>query len=106
MQAPKSKTINLLLAANNEVCFYNGDDLANLQHLGSSRTALRSAILEKKNNIRSKYGSDSDMVVLIKPTKEATYANVINVLDEMQICDVGTYVLMDADENEMRRIGN
>lgn len=32
-------------------------------------------------------------VVIIKATDEATYENVIDVLDEMQICNIGKYVI-------------
>ena len=67
---------------------------------------MRSVILQKKNNIKTKYGSDSDMVVLIKPTPDATYANIIDALDEMQICTIKTYVLMDADKNELKKLSH
>jgi biopolymer transport protein ExbD len=32
-------------------------------------------------------------VVIIKATDAATYENVIDVLDEMQICNIGKYVI-------------
>lgn len=35
----------------------------------------------------------STMTVIIKPTDKATYKNVIDALDEMQICSIGKYVI-------------
>jgi biopolymer transport protein ExbD len=102
--AADSKTLNLILGANDKVYTYNGLDIINIKNLGSDSKAMRAAILEKKNYLRSKYGNDTDMIVLIKPTDQSTYANVVNTLDEMLICSVRTYVLMDADSNELSTI--
>ena len=104
LEAPKSKTQNLVLSRNDIVYAYDGDEVNNIQNLGSRVGTLRSVILQKKNEIKNQFGSDSDMVVLIKPTPGATYANVINALDEMQICVIKTYILMDADNTELKNI--
>ncbi len=102
--AADSKTLNLILDANNKVYVYNGLDINNIKDLGSDSKAMRAAIIQKKNEVRNKYGKDDEMVVLIKPTDKSTYANVVNALDEMIICDVKTYVLMDADTHEVNAI--
>ena len=102
-QAPVGKTLNLLLAANNEVYAYNGDSLDEVLDLGADPTVLRSALMRKKNEIRIRFGSDSGMIVLIKPTPHATYGNLIDALDEMQICAVKAYTLMDPDKTELKK---
>ena len=103
-QAPVSKTLNLLLAANNEVYAYNGDSLDEVRDLGADPTVLRSALMRKKNEIMIRFGTDSGMIVLIKPTPHATYGNLIDALDEMQICAVKTYALIDPDKTELEKI--
>ena len=103
-EAPVNKTLNLLLAGNNEVYAYNGDSLDDVQDLGADPTLLRSALMQKKNEIRIRFGSDSGMIVLIKPTPHATYRNVIDALDEMQICAIKIYVLMDSNKTELEKI--
>ncbi|HEY2725980.1 MAG TPA: biopolymer transporter ExbD [Parafilimonas sp.] len=103
-EAPADKTLNLILAANNKTCVYNGSQLNNIKNIGSNTTAIREAILQRKNEIREKYGNDLGMIVLIKPTPLSTYANVVNALNEMLICDIKTYVLMDATEDELKAI--
>ena len=50
------------------------------------------------------YGSDSGMIVLIKPAPVSTYANVVNALDEMLICGIKTYILEDASTDELSKL--
>jgi len=102
--APDKKTLNLILAADNKTYVYDGLQLNNIKDIGSNTTAMRDAIIQKKNEMRSFYGSDSDIVVLIKPTNDATYKNVVNALDEMLICNIKTYVLIDASNDEIKAI--
>ena len=104
LEAPVSKTLNLLLGEQDKVYIYTGDSLNNLQSLGSNVATIRAAIFKKKETLRTSYGSDSDMIVLIKPTMDATYADIINALDEMQICSIKTYMLLDASKEEVKQI--
>jgi biopolymer transport protein ExbD len=99
--ASASKTLNLILGTDNSVYVFNGNEVNNIKNIGSSATAIRNAILHKKNEIKNMYGSDSGMIVLIKPTPVCTYANVVNALDEMLICNIETYVLEDASADEL-----
>jgi biopolymer transport protein ExbD len=98
------KTLNLVLGANNKVYAYNGLDIKDISDLGNDSKAMRAPIIQKKNEVRNKYGNNDEMVVLIKATDRSTYANVVNALDEMLICNVKTYVLADADINELNAI--
>ncbi len=101
-KAPVSKTLNLILGANNTVFSYNGNDIKNIKFLHDDQ--LRLAILTKKEELLKKFGSDSDIVLLIKPTNDASYKDVINALNEMLICNIKTYVLMDATNDELQAI--
>ena len=76
----------------------------NIKNIGYNITAIPEAILKKKNEIRNYYGNDSGMIVLIKPTKGSTYADVVNTLDEMIICNVKTYILVDVNASELKAI--
>ena len=40
------------------------------------------------------------MTVIIKPTDEAAYTNVVEALDEMQICSIGKYVIDDINPDD------
>ena len=79
-------------------------DINHLKNSGRQNHFIRSEIFQKKATLRNLFGSDSDMIVLIKPTLNATYENIVNALDEMLICSVKTYVLMDASTAELNWI--
>ena len=38
--------------------------------------------------------------VIIKATDDASYENLVDVLDEMQICNIGKYVIADIAEGD------
>lgn len=99
-QIAASKTISILLSAAGKIYYYNGDSTGNMRRTDYSAAGLRSVIVNKKAFVQSKFGDAKETVVLIKPTVDATYGNIIDALDEMQINMVTRYVLMDADENE------
>jgi biopolymer transport protein ExbD len=39
-------------------------------------------------------------IVIIKPMDVSTYENLVNVLDEMQICSIGVYAIVDLTEGD------
>jgi len=45
--------------------------------------------------------SDEDgLVVVIKPTDSSTYMNLVDALDEMQICGIGKYAIVEMAEGD------
>ena len=104
MVAEEDKTLNIILGAHHQPYLYNGLQVNNIKNIGYNITAIPEAILKKKNEIRNYYGNDSGMIVLIKPTKGSTYADVVNTLDEMIICNVKTYILVDVNASELKAI--
>jgi biopolymer transport protein ExbD len=94
------KTLSILLGANNTIYYYEGQNIANMQISNFSSAGLREIIRNKKQQVKMKYGDGNETVVLIKPTTEASYSNVVDALDEIQINTIGRYVLMDANAEE------
>ncbi|MCK9399529.1 MAG: biopolymer transporter ExbD [Bacteroidales bacterium] len=43
-------------------------------------------------------------IVIIKATDEATYKNLIDILDEMAICNIGRYAIVDLTEYDLELI--
>lgn len=101
MVTSESKTINLLLAGQNKIYYYNGDNINNIHSTNYSPQGLRSVLLSKKSAVQNKFSNAPETVALIKPMADATYKNIIDVLDEMQINQITRYVLMSANKNEM-----
>jgi hypothetical protein len=56
-------------------------------------------IINKKKSTDPK-----DFVVVIKPNKDATYKNTVDMLDEMLINDIKRYALVDIADVEMQLI--
>lgn len=100
IETSSSKTLSVILAANNIVYYYQGDSLNNLQKTNFSAQGLRKIIMDKKREVLKKFGDGKETVVLIKPTNDASYNNIVDALDEIKINEIERYVLMDADENE------
>lgn len=103
-EVPEKKTLNIILGPAGKFFTYEGFDLQNIQDLGNNIKFLRSRIIEKKDELRKNFGSDTGMVVLIKPTEDCSYADVVNVLDEMLINSVKTYIMTDAATGEVSAV--
>ncbi|MDR1226361.1 MAG: biopolymer transporter ExbD [Prevotellaceae bacterium] len=78
------------------------------QMLELKRQKLRKEINEadfKEQSTKIKDDPDGQVVV-IKPTDESTYRNLVDVLDEMQICSIGKYAIVEMSEGDNFLIQN
>jgi biopolymer transport protein ExbD len=57
-----------------------------------------------KSRISKLKGRKDAPVVIIKATKDANYGNLVNVLDEMQICNIGKYAVVDITPYDLELI--
>lgn len=58
--------------------------------------SVREEIVSLQNRLaHSTRFSKRDMTVIIKPDRELSYEQLIGVLDEMTICDVGRYMIVE-----------
>ncbi len=83
-----SAVITLMLAKNDLVYYYEGDDPSKL--LQTDFKKVRDVVIDKKNRTDPK-----DFVVVLKPSADATYKNTVNILDEMTIDGVKRYAMVD-----------
>lgn len=60
---------------------------------------------EKLKQLKEEYKKTSP-VVIIKATDASSYKNLIDVLDEMLVCSIGTYALVDITEGDEWLIEN
>lgn len=115
----ESKVLTLLLGANDKVYFYEGITNPTLDSTDYSAEGLRATILKKMDKVKGQFGEEdyedfktkeprkgSYINVLIKPTKESRYKNLVDVLDEMSITKVRYYVILDISEQEEKFIKN
>ena len=130
-----SQAITLLLGADNKLYYYEGEpnyrDYTSLKESTYGANGLRAVLLQKNaaavNQVRAlkqqkldleitddeykkkvseiKSGKDTPTVI-IKATDDASYMNLIDALDEMQICNIGKYVITDIVEADEFLIKN
>ncbi len=115
----ESKVLTLLLGANDKVYWYEGITKPTLDSTDYSAEGLRKVILNKMDKVNQQFGMEeyedaktkemkkgSFVTVLIKPTKEARYKNLVDALDEMAITKVRYYVILDISPDEEKFIKN
>ncbi len=130
-----SQAITLLLDADDKLYYYEGEpnyeDYTSLKETNYTAKGIRSVLLRKnydavkkveelkkkkenleldeeeyKKQVAEVKGAKDTPTVIIKATDEATYANLIDALDEMQICSIGKYVIVDITEGDQFLIDN
>lgn len=134
-QVKESKAITLILGTDNKVYYYTGKpdyaDYNTLKVTDYSPEGLRGILLErngeavakmrelrikkaKKQITEDEFKKESNdvknekdgQVVVIKPTDGASYKNLVDVLDEMQICSIGKYAIVEMAEGDEYLVQN
>jgi biopolymer transport protein ExbD len=90
---PASGALTFLLTGNERVFYYERDDLRTMQP--TSMVGIRSIILTKKMKT-----NPSDFMVIVKPGREASFKNIIQILDEMNISAVKKYAMVEISPEE------
>ena len=91
----QSGALTILLGRDNNVFYYEGElapDASNFK--ATNFKDIRDEIINKKRD------ADTNLVVVIKPSDECTYKNVIDILDEMSINVVKRYAMVDITDIE------
>jgi len=86
--------LTLLLGRNDKIYWYLGITDPKVEMTDFSNNGVRQVLMKENADIK-------DMVVLIKPSDESRYKNVVDILDEMNITNIGRYALVeitDVDE--------
>ena len=102
----ESGALTILLGKDNHVFYYEGiltteNASTNFKsaNFGNADDGIRTAILKKKLSTNEK-----DFMVVIKPSDECVYKNVVDILDEMSINVVKRYALVDISDVEIQLI--
>ena len=102
-----SKSLTILIKNHNEIFYYSGDcekALSNNQIVRTSyneMTGLGNIIRQKQQELETRKINKKELIVLIKPGKECSYKDVVCVLDEMLINEVGKYAITDLRRDEL-----
>ena len=93
----ESGSLTLMLGKRDHIYYYFGNDPATMQT--TNYKDLRKIILDKKKTTPA-----DDYFIIIKPDKEASYKNAVDVLDEMSINDIKRYAMVDPTPDEYSKI--
>ncbi len=93
----ESGSLTLMLGKGNVIYYYFGNDPATMQTTGYKD--VRKIILDKKKSTPT-----DDLFIIIKPDKDASYKNAVDILDEMSINDISRYAMVDPTADEYSKI--
>lgn len=100
-KAKQSGVITILLGKDNHVFYYEGElDITASNFKSSNFHDIREVLIKKKYSVAQL----KDFVVIIKPSDECTYKNVVDILDEMTINVCTRYALVDISSIESQLV--
>jgi biopolymer transport protein ExbD len=99
-KAKESGVITILLGKDDHVFYYEGQlDNSASNFKSSTFKEIRNVLLDKKARTPEK-----DLVVVLKPSEECTYRNVVDILDEMAVNVLKRYALVDISDIETKLV--
>ena len=93
----ESQALTLLLHGDDELYYYLGITDPKLEKVKYGPDGIRKLLMQKNSEI-------DKMVILIKPTDKCKYENLVDVLDEMNICDIQRYAIVDVTDFDLNLI--
>jgi biopolymer transport protein ExbD len=84
----EKRVLTLILGENDKIYWYLGVTDPTVAMTNFSTEGVRKVLLRENQQIK-------EMVVLIKPSDESKYKNVVDILDEMNISNIARYALVD-----------
>jgi len=101
IKTDQRRTVTVILGANDQIKWFHGlleapEANGKPQNIGYGKEGIRTVLLPRVKSIPEVTGNkDKGMIVIIKPTKKSTYKNLVDILDEMAICKVPTYAIVN-----------
>lgn len=88
--------LNLVLAENNKVYWWEGLD-GKVATTNYSTKGVREVLLKHVNE-------NPNLMVLIKPTDESRYENIVDILDEIAITSTKRYAIVDFTPDDLIKV--
>lgn len=94
----ENRTMTILVNANNKAKCFMGQQSEPANEVTLGTNELRREIAKRKKQVHA-YSAANDkpdgLIVIIKPSKQSNYGNLVDVLDEMAISDVQSYAIVE-----------
>lgn len=86
-QVNEKKVVTVILGDDDKVYWYLGITDPKVELSNFSKDGIRKVLLQKSKEI-------PEMVILIKPSKESRYKNMVDILDEMNITNMKRFAMV------------
>jgi len=101
VKTDQRRTVTVILGAHDKIKWFHGLQEAPEAGgapatIGYGAEGIRKELLKRVASVPQVTGDkDKGLIVIIKPTNKSTYKNLVDVLDEMAICKVPTYAIVN-----------
>jgi biopolymer transport protein ExbD len=106
IKVDQKRTMTIIIGDNNKIKWYHGllatpEPGGAPAEAGYGKDGIRKEILKRVKSVeeycktRPNNKKGDGLIVIIKPTKKSNYRNLVDILDEMAICSVPTYAIVD-----------
>ncbi|MFN3753251.1 ExbD/TolR family protein [Flavobacterium sp.] len=110
IKVDQRRTMTIIMGKDNKIKWFHG--LLDSPEQGGApadavygKNGIRKEILKRVTSIPQITGDkDKGMIVIIKPSKKSTYRNLVDILDEMAICNVPTYAIVNEITPEEQKL--
>ena len=102
LEVADNRTLTVLLGANNKIEYYMGQlekPLDGPTVVGYGKNGIRPVILKKMKEVQAATGKG--LIVIIRPSDNSNYRNLVDILDEMKIVNAQQYMIGDISEPEI-----
>jgi len=100
------RTMTVLLGANNKIVWYWGrldQPIEGPRMTTHGGVGIRWEILDKRDKIAAEQGDvTKGLMVIIRPSDQSHYSDLVSILDEMKINNVKQYMMGEISEEDIR----
>ncbi|WP_461450534.1 ExbD/TolR family protein [Mucilaginibacter sp.] len=101
LPVPESRTMTLLLGDNDKLEWFVGEPgKTQPAVIGYGKEDLRKVLVDQNTAIKASHGGEP-MIVVIKPSAQSTYKNMVSVMDELNITGIEQRAIVDITPVEL-----
>jgi len=99
------RTMTILLGADNKVIWYWGlldKPIEGPKVIGYGRNGIGTELLDKIKKVDTYSGlNNNKLMVVIRPSNQSNYSNLVDILDEMKTTAIEQYMIGDITQTEI-----